>query len=306
MSATFSFTNPHEPETDNIPRQLLSYDNWLVVDDEKRPVEPVGIDPTAVERLLSFEEAMSRRSGKQRLAFQFSETPFVGIDYDDVAEDKTFLAEGFEQALKAEFDTYTEWSSSHTGCHQIVRGSLSPDHGHRHNMETPAGAHIEIYDSNRYFILTGEVVDGFNTEISDDDVRSFHEAEFSTSTAGESQAVDLSETAQADVNKVRKTVEEYAKANHPLSSRASACLDVWDSSVERGQGYGSGKGSEKDAEFVTRLLFWCKGNERLVENCWLNSKRADSKTVSRDDYRETTITNAHSNYAGDYFKGRYV
>ena len=82
----------------------------------------------------------------------FSATdPYTGIDYDDVLENGK-LRPDIQQIVES-LSTYTEKSFSGTGIHIIVRAEL-PGSGRNHGG-------IEIYDSVRFFVVTGNVLDGY-------------------------------------------------------------------------------------------------------------------------------------------------
>ena len=71
--------------------------------------------------------------------------PYVGVDLD------TFDTEA--AAIVSALGSYTEASVSGRGAHVIVRGSLN---GHPRNRKGP----IELYGEGRYFVVTGEHMQG--------------------------------------------------------------------------------------------------------------------------------------------------
>lgn len=86
-------------------------------------------------------------SGFTGIGFVFTANdPFTGIDLDDTHG----VAEDYERQLKifSDFDSYSELSQSGRGLHIIVRGNVP--HGRRR-------ANIEVYSSERYFCITGNV-----------------------------------------------------------------------------------------------------------------------------------------------------
>lgn len=84
------------------------------------------------------------------LGYVFHDTGLVGIDID-----AGFDGDGFLSPLAVDIighcESYTEKSRSGRGVHILVRGSL-PFRG-RNNR-----AGVEIYQSSRYFIMTGDVL----------------------------------------------------------------------------------------------------------------------------------------------------
>jgi putative DNA primase/helicase len=77
---------------------------------------------------------------------------FVGIDLDDCRNPQTGAIEPWAQAIIDRFNTYTEISPSATGLHLICKGTL-PGHG----LKTLT---VEMYDTTRYFCITGNVLPG--------------------------------------------------------------------------------------------------------------------------------------------------
>jgi DNA-binding transcriptional ArsR family regulator len=85
--------------------------------------------------------------------------PFLFVDYDDVADrDGTEPAPEAIELMNRLGLTYTDYSTSGTGLHQIFRGEL-PDDVRTIQFELPNGAgEIEIYDCKRVCIMTGKYV----------------------------------------------------------------------------------------------------------------------------------------------------
>lgn len=301
-----------------LPRSLRDEAHWLVADaTTKAPVKPRGADPTNTDALYTFSEAVREADldDGEVLACQFSDTPFVGIDIDDVAED--FHLTGPAEGLLSEFaqhvpTAYAEWSTSGTGMHLLARGELADtDRGHRADL--PAfglDAHLEIYEAERYFIVTGQqLAHEFTATLSEADAPSeLHEAWVPASdTSGQASASpetspELDADTTASVSRVRRTLEAYAGTSHGLADKATETLRRWDETPARAPG---DRSSEHDASFVAHLYFWCKGDTDLVDACWQQSARYDQK-AERDDYRARTIAFVQTGYTGTLFQDRYV
>jgi len=88
------------------------------------------------------------------VGFVFTKSdPYVGIDIDDAAEESGRWKPETREII-AELNSYTERSPSGRGCHIIGRGVLPP-RGRKKGR-------IEMYDTGRFFTVTG-VVDGSGT-----------------------------------------------------------------------------------------------------------------------------------------------
>ena len=78
------------------------------------------------------------------------EDPYAGVDLDKCRDPETGHVEGWAQEIIDHLDSWTELSQSGRGFHVIVRGSLPPGARNRKGQ-------VEMYDSDRYFALTGDV-----------------------------------------------------------------------------------------------------------------------------------------------------
>jgi putative DNA primase/helicase len=163
-------TNNIEVKLNNIPEVLKQVDQWVVwreikKDDKtkKLPVDPKTGEPASVSKPSTwgtYQEAISayRERNFNGIGFVFTkDDPFVGIDFDDCFIDAALLPETGE--LINQLDSYTEISPSGNGLHTIVRGKL-PQGGNRYGK-------IEIYDTGRFFTVTGDRLSGTPGGIND-------------------------------------------------------------------------------------------------------------------------------------------
>lgn len=140
-------------QVDNIPSELKNLPNW-VVHRKKVPYTPgtgepaKSNDPTTWR---TFDEAAADQSA-DGIGFMFSNSGYVGVDIDRCIDE----AGNYNEQARAAIDTlqsYTEISTSGTGIHIICKGNVPGDR----NRNTKLG--MEIYDSGRYFVMTGHVVE---------------------------------------------------------------------------------------------------------------------------------------------------
>jgi putative DNA primase/helicase len=82
---------------------------------------------------------------------------WVGIDFDDFRERDGRFSEPVPSAVRL-FGTYAEVSPSKTGVKIIGRGKLPEGYKNR-TGKNDMGREIEVYDSGRYFTVTGEKLD---------------------------------------------------------------------------------------------------------------------------------------------------
>jgi hypothetical protein len=155
---------------DNVPAEPLELSQW-VARRAKVPVNPKTggsakvSDPEGPENeppsekardtWSTFNDAISRaeRDGLDGVGFVFSkDDPYCGVDLDGCRDPDTGEIEGWAQEIIGDLDSYTEVSPSGTGVHVLVRAVL-PQSGNKKGQ-------IEMYDSERYFTVTGEHLEG--------------------------------------------------------------------------------------------------------------------------------------------------
>ncbi|RXG35030.1 DUF927 domain-containing protein [Methanohalophilus sp. WG1-DM] len=163
----------HEINFNSIPVELKEYDQWVlwkyIPENGKHKKIPYSIhgsraSPTNSETWSSFEEISSKFQESEDytgIGFVFTESdPFVGIDWDHIrdAEKDLWNIDILDEIKNLE--TYAEVSPSGTGVHAIVKGERDPKGRKRKDNR-------EIYDSQRYFTVTGDVISGVPAVIND-------------------------------------------------------------------------------------------------------------------------------------------
>ena len=311
--------------TDAIPRTLQEHDNWLVArlspvsaERDKRPLAPTrGYQHP--ENCLGFEEAVQRAyelgaSSRVRtddgeatvLAFMLGGSPFVGIDLDDVGSPDELTSEA-EQIIE-KCDTWTEASQSGDGYHAIGRGNKTVD---RCRADLHEVGHLEVYDSGRYFCLTGNWLEKTSPEVqSIDGPLDWIEAEYLRvedkfeSDVHEAEPDDAQEESNlsSDSSGGRSLTDiATASAKTKVDSRShqyrpgqTKCVEIEDTSeltvnIVRLTGFRMGDGdfrrlwfgsnvgkpsnSEADLAFVCKLSYWCRSDRDLMDQCYRASKR---------------------------------
>ena len=92
------------------------------------------------------------------VGFVFTEDdPYAGIDIDKCRNSETGEIDQWARKIVDALDSYTEISPSGTGLHIFVKATLPGPN----NRKGP----LEMYESGRYFTLTGEHLGGTPTEI---------------------------------------------------------------------------------------------------------------------------------------------
>lgn len=115
-------------------------------------------------------ESWRKQYGFDGIGFEFHpDGPYFGVDLDDCRITETGEILPNALAIIRRFNTYTEISPSGTGVKLIARGRFDlppkkdgkPTSGRRRSIEwAPAQVgEIECYDSNRYFAITGKMLE---------------------------------------------------------------------------------------------------------------------------------------------------
>ncbi|TXH16245.1 MAG: hypothetical protein E6R03_05765 [Hyphomicrobiaceae bacterium] len=154
-----------------IPSFFKQFKSWCLWAGDKVPLglNGAGISTTKPETWLSFDDAEAEFvTSKQArgLGFVFSkESGLVGIDLDDCFKAPGELKKWAKQVLELFSDNqaYVETSPSGKGLHIIVTGSKPGSRCKKilMNKEGKRIGEIEMYDSGRYFTMTGRVMNPY-------------------------------------------------------------------------------------------------------------------------------------------------
>lgn len=140
----------------DFPPQLTSLNQWVVATEQsKLPIDAKTgevASSTNPATWSDYQTASGIVSGghASHLGFVFADNGIVGIDIDDGYDEDGFLSP-LACKIIALCRSYTEKSRSGRGFHILVKGRL-PFKG-RNNL-----AGVEIYQTARYFIMTGSVL----------------------------------------------------------------------------------------------------------------------------------------------------
>ncbi|MDS0299382.1 hypothetical protein NDI76_11575 [Halogeometricum sp. S1BR25-6] len=331
-------TNP-----DRIPVELRERKEWLVArvtENGKPPLAPNGGDSwnDTSQSLLEFDDAYEltceiAQSGRidtdagERVALAYRLTagdPYTGIDIDDI-EDITLVS-----GLIEKFSTgYIEKSVSENA-HIIVRASIPEVTGGKYSLSDVDGATVELYDRNRYLVFTGDVVrsalpigdgqeemDALVDELTAKN-QSRRRTHSSPTRGGPKQTSSIT-----DIGK--RSARWYAQGStrsstdRPTADEVVATAREYDhgfDSLWRGQTSGYETQSNADMALATKLAFWCKGDESLMDECFRQSdfygcrgqeipKWDAVRKSSGDTYGDLTLREARRLNAGRY-QGSYL
>lgn len=162
---------------DKFPAELKGLPQWVVWRMETREGKDTKVPYTITDRRAStteprdwttFENAKKCNDDSfdySGIGFCFA-PPIVGIDLDKCRDASTGKVEPWASKAIKMLDSYTEISQSGKGFHIIVRGKM-PEGGNRKGP-------VEMYTRGRYFVATGNHVEGTPLEIHECDLTAFH------------------------------------------------------------------------------------------------------------------------------------
>ena len=259
--------------------QLYDYPNWVFWREEKRDGKPTKVpytptlssfdradttDPETWESYTTARRLFERRKADfDGMGFVFSDDdPFCGIDVDSIKDKKTgeilevMVEDGkivhpMAQDIVGKLNSYTEISPSGTGVHIIVRAAKPGDRNRTQN--------VEIYDRDRYFTVSGDVLEGYPGEIRDKQ-RQLNELYATLFPPKPDRQPAAAPTAPATLDE--ETVLERIRR----SRKADEFEVLWQG------GYGGHEGaSEATLDLVNILCFFAQGDEDLVDSLFRRS-----------------------------------
>lgn len=252
-----------------IPQEMKDIPNWVCwksYPDHKSHsgIKKIPVNPYTGGQAMSnnpqtwsdYDTAVRASVNYDGIGFMFSNSGYFGIDLDDCRSGIDSYLKGDRNNIVAEFintmQTYAEISQSGNGIHLICRGTLPPN-GRRRGK-------VEMYDSGRYFIMTGKKIGGF-PEITDgtERVKALHAKYLSTQRPAP--------TTSALPMWTIPTLTEQELIEKMLNSHNGdkfAKLYSGDFSDYPSQ-------SEADMAFCSMLAFWCGEDTSLMDSIYRNS-----------------------------------
>jgi putative DNA primase/helicase len=223
----------------------------------------------------SFDAAITyaKERAMSGIGFVFTEDdPFAGIDLDKCRDAETGEIEPWAWKIVAAFDSYTEVSPSGTGLHIYVKATLPGPN----NRKGP----LEMYESGRYFTLTGEHLGGTPTEIHErQDVLArlyrhvFEIEKASSATNGHKRLTAPLDVGDEDLLALAKQAKNGGKFSRLWSGDTSDY---------------AGDDSRADLALCSLLAFWTDGDTERMDHLFRQSGLMREKW-NRHDYRERTF-----------------
>ncbi len=169
---------------EKIPNELKALHCWIcwkgIPDDKSGKLRKIpinAIDGTAAKSndpstWTDFDTAVKASRDFSGIGFVFDgKSGYFGVDLDGIGDSLEHFRSGIMGNIADEFintlQSYTEISQSGHGIHIICRGSL-PSGGRRKNA-------VEMYESGRYFIMTGNAITDYGISDCTDSIKALHE-----------------------------------------------------------------------------------------------------------------------------------
>jgi putative DNA primase/helicase len=155
----------------NIPEEMRQLDRWVCWRLEERDGKPtkVPVNPSTGGQAMSnnsttwgtYRQAVSavKKFSCNGIGFMFNGDGLLGVDLDNGRNPDTGEIEPWAREIINELDSYTEISQSGRGIHILCYGKLPTGKRRRGN--------VEMYETGRYFIMTGDVLDDAHMDIED-------------------------------------------------------------------------------------------------------------------------------------------
>lgn len=281
----------------NIPEELASRPQWVgwrygeIMANGKRkkplvnPRTGWNASPTDPATWGTLEEAkrIVASQGLEGLGFGLTEEdPYVLIDLDKCRNPKTGVISQRATRIIEAFDSYTEASPSGTGVHIYAMGVLP---------EAKKTKHVEMYDRERYFTFTGDVLEPAKP------IRACQEALDALyariSTKGPQEAPkELRKPAPVALEDAALLEKARKSGNGAKFRRLHDEGDLSDH---------NGNHSSADFSLLRMLAFWTSRDPARMERMFdVSALGQRAKWKNRPDYRSRTIENAISETAHVY------
>lgn len=253
----FTNLNPNKNKYFAVPEELKGYKNWVCWQSYPDPKSHSGISkkpinprtggfamPNNSDTWSDFETAVRESAKYSGIGFMFSNSPFFGVDLDDMPNDIQDYQNGGADNIISEFvntlQSYTEFSQSKTGVHIICKGTLPEG---RRKAKNDSGG-FEMYENGRFFVVTGDYCSAY-AHINDctESIKPLHSKYLGKATEPQPKLRNI----EVNPNTVDDIVRIACSAKNGSLFKA---LYSGDFSAYSSQ-------SEADMAFCNMLAFWC-------------------------------------------------
>ncbi|CCQ36829.1 uncharacterized protein Nmlp_2675 [Natronomonas moolapensis 8.8.11] len=278
------------PTESELPNTLLARGQWLCWRAEERDgkMTKIPTDPASGEFASTtdpatwgtFETARDRATSPTTdatgVGFVFTDDdPIVGVDLDDCRIPETGKTRQWASDIVDRLDSFTEISPSGTGYHVLVKGALPEGRNRKDD--------VELYETARFFTVTGDHVDGTPTTINERtrSLHAIHREYVSPADDGAKSPSSESDTNGVD-ERSRPPPTSASLSDADLLERAkNAANGEKFSRLWRGNTAGYESHSEADMALCSLLAFWTSGDvtrlDRLFRESGLMREKWDER-----------------------------
>lgn len=280
----------------NIPEELKNTKRFICFNEHKQPISPKTLKPISIKNLrnlVGFENALKSLKNNPKIkgiGFVLGNTlkgNFCGLDIDNCINSNGIISKEAQSIIDL-LDTYTEVSPSGKGLHCIFFAKKQGDICKKY-FDNWCKC-IEMYDKNRYFTLTGNVVKHKNIEYRQDECNKIYETYFKTN-IDNIENCNTHACLNKDINLVfalknDKVLSSYWHGNRPLKSE-----------------------SENDFALMGKILFWVGYNnielavEHFIESPYFQQK--DEKHLQKVLNTDYLIKTAQKIINSKRMEGKY-
>ena len=285
---------------DSIPdelRQLNQFVCWDLRSGRKIPINAEtgsmakADDPTT---WMPFDVCVaSYRINRYRgIGFEFSSSdPYCGIDFDHCLDESLAFKDPITRSfflILWKSGSYCEISQSGNGIHVIVKNSIPEEFLNGNVGGRKFGSFCEMYQSHRYFALTGDLYHSrFKVpKIKSIESRTWIKCLKILQSGDYQQFLELADRRVADLD----PVQSLCKSNSKFANALNGDSSYWD-------------GDESDRDiYVLSRLFECLGDRELVREYFMKS--GVSSDLSRPEHRghEQDYLNRSLDFAESRFR----
>jgi len=272
---------------DSIPEEIKAIDNWVLWRLEERSGKYTKIpyqtnekkaDATNPDTWNIFDnakQALIRRGNEfSGIGFVLSEnTGIIGIDWDHVRDPKTgdWDKEAFEE-IKS-FGSYAEISQSGTGAHVLIKGLIPGEKRRKGN--------IEMYSKARFFVVTGQHIEGTPAEIQENQeaINKLYKKRFGYS---EQKKTENKQQPEKEIKlSDPEIIGKLRRANNAEKFNR----------LYSGDTLGYTSKSEADCALCSLIAFYTKDKSQ-IDRIFRSSGLYRRDKWEREDYRDRTINKA--------------
>lgn len=264
----------------SIPEVLKKQNRWVCHNSKKEPINAKTGGLASATNKSSWSSFVEAVTGMQKhnlpgLGFMLGDG-FVGVDIDGCALNGE-ICQGAKEVID-KFQSYAEFSPSGTGIHIICKGKKP---GNKCKAKLLPGAKaVELYDKDRYFTVTGNVIKDLGIEERTSEIDWLYNQYFGK--PEKEKAKPKNKTIPNDREESITSLAIGFEKDEKLKAFYEGDFITQDESA-------------KDMALMGKLLYWTSNDDELAIETFMDSPfvagkdEAHQKKLERADYIERTI-----------------